>query len=73
MSDRARGWVETLWPILGGIVLVAIAYANLGAAASKAQDTADRAEKKADGVQDVRERLAVIETLIRNRLPAMGD
>jgi hypothetical protein len=27
-AERARGWLETLWPIAGGVLLVVVSYAR---------------------------------------------
>ena len=36
--DDLKGWIEALWPIVGGLVLVGIAYATLGSRLSSAEE-----------------------------------
>jgi hypothetical protein len=66
--------VEVIWPILGGLVMVAIAYAKLGTGVKAAQSTADKAEAKADsalaGQNGIRIELTRITTILEERLPA---
>lgn len=73
MSERARGWIETVWPILVAVALVALSYGLLQGRVTAAQSTADeaRADAKAarEATQGVREALIDLKRTVEERLP----
>lgn len=72
-GEKVRSWVETLWPILGGLALVFLAYGRMEGRLTVVEERAGRAETKADvaiaGQVDIRLSLQRLETVLEERLP----
>lgn len=72
-GERIRGWIETLWPIAVGLVLVVIAYSNLGSRLTAVEEKAQRAEIKAEAnstdANEIKRELTRLSTIIEERLP----
>lgn len=74
MSERARAWIETVWPILVAVALVALSWGLLQGRVTTAQSTADEAKADAksakEATQGVREALIDLKRTVEERLPA---